>query len=80
MSKHKPEWYEVVWTVGDRDREFSKLFKPEEKDIAEAFYKDKIKELQDIPFSGVRIYLTHTNRLYDLLHHVHVGKEGELIT
>ncbi len=71
MSKYKPEWYEVVWTLGINGKEQSKLFPPEQKDKADLFLKEKIDEVMKTPYSDVRMYLTHTNKLYDILYSTH---------
>jgi len=68
VGRHKPEWYEVVWEIGKADSEHYEQFPPIQRPNAAALYSVKQQEVMKTPCSNVRMYLTHTDRPYDLLH------------
>ena len=73
---YKPEWYEVVWELGAEDSEHTQLFQPIQRPNAAALYAQKQLEVSTVPCSNVRMYLTHTNKPYDLLHSMYHMADG----
>ena len=76
---YKPEWYDIVWNIGIDGKEQSKMFPPEQKDKANLFYREKVSEISKTLGSDVIMYLTHTNKLYDIICKAIYNRNGELI-